>query len=204
LPKQGSVTDVRYLTPALIALGRGDRAKQEPGAFELWDLTSTTRKEPYYSAPLGVRAVAVVPHRKRVAWLEWGRKLAVWDIVKPSATHIGLAQNAIALAFHPDGHALALACGWEVHTYDLEAKTWRATLRGHKGVVPSTAYTPDGHTLATASWDGTVRFWDPHTGGERAAFQWPIGRVYALAFSPDGLRVAAAGDAGLVVVWDAA
>jgi WD40 repeat protein len=32
-------------------------------------------------------------------------------------------------------------------------------LRGHKNSVRSVAFSPDGHTLATGSWDNTARLW---------------------------------------------
>jgi WD40 repeat protein len=33
------------------------------------------------------------------------------------------------------------------------------TLSGHTDVVASVAFAPDGKTLVSGSWDGTVRLW---------------------------------------------
>ena len=68
-------------------------------------------------------------------------------------------------------------------------------------MITAAAFSPDGRTLATASNDGTVKFFDAATGKERAAFDWRLGRMSALAFAPDGMTAAAAGERG-IVVWD--
>ncbi|MFJ4523777.1 AAA family ATPase [Streptomyces sp. NPDC088810] len=79
-------------------------------------------------------------------------------------------------------------------------------LSGHTGAVYLTSFSPDGHTLATASYDRTVRLWnvtDPH----RPA---PLGTpltghaswVSSAVFSPDGHTLASAGDDGTVRLWN--
>ncbi len=40
------------------------------------------------------------------------------------------------------------------------------SLRGHVNRLTSVAYSPDGTSIATASWDGTVRIWNATTGKE--------------------------------------
>ena len=38
------------------------------------------------------------------------------------------------------------------------------TLTGHTGAIVGVSYSPDGTTVATASWDRTARVWDVNTG----------------------------------------
>ncbi|KMS87018.1 WD-40 repeat protein [Streptomyces regensis] len=79
-------------------------------------------------------------------------------------------------------------------------------LSGHTGAVYLTSFSPDGNTLATASYDRTVRLWDV-TDPNRPA---PLGRpltghtswVSSAVFSPDGRTLASAGDDGTVRLWD--
>ena len=72
----------------------------------------------------------------------------------------------------------------------------RAALTGHTGAVTAVAIAPDGTWLASAGRDGSVRIWDPVTGGISAVMRvdsW----LEDCAWSPSSQSLAAAGGAGL-------
>src|SRR5271166_4711471 len=68
----------------------------------------------------------------------------------------------------------------------------RATLQGHSQPVVSVAFSPDGKTLASASYDGTLKLWDVTNGKERTTFKGHRGCVGAVAFNADGKTLASA------------
>ena len=77
-------------------------------------------------------------------------------------------------------------------------------LDGHTRSVTSVVFSPDSSVLASASEDGTVKFWDPRTGPLIRTLQRQTGPVHAVAFSPDGSRLASGGNDATVKLWDVA
>lgn len=198
----GSVIGIRFLNADLVVTGWGDRTTHGAGSITLRTVIENLDREPSFTEPHGVRSVAAHPPSRTVAWSNGSRRVTVWDIVKPDPVHFNLKHNSPSVAFHPDGTRIAAAQEWGVIILDVPGRREVATLQGHKGKVACVAFSPDGRTLATGSWDGTVRLWETQTWTERQAFAWPVGRVYAVAFAPDGTRIAAAGDKGTIAVWD--
>jgi WD40 repeat protein len=201
-PSAAETTAVAVVDAATLAVGTGERLKPTPGTFELWNLTTERRVEPFFREPNGVRAVAACPAKGLVAWATGHKKLKVWDVRRQTPAEFPTTHNCPAVALSADGTILAAALDWTTKLYDLTKGYERVVLKGHKGMVAAVAFSPDGSTVATGSWDQTVRLWDAATGHARACFKWPVGKIYSLAYAPDGLRLAAGGDTGAVVVWD--
>ena len=77
----------------------------------------------------------------------------------------------------------------------------------HGRYVPSVAFSPDGKELASSSYDGTIRFWDPETGKELHRFSKHIKNPGLIAFLTGGkeLLVIQANehdDKGRAETWD--
>ncbi|MFF3504997.1 trypsin-like peptidase domain-containing protein [Streptomyces sp. NPDC003247] len=66
----------------------------------------------------------------------------------------------------------------------------------------SVAFSPDGRTLATGGWNGTVQLWDPVTRRPRAKLSGHRQAVWAMAFSPDGGTLVTGSHDGTVRWWE--
>jgi WD40 repeat protein len=91
----------------------------------------------------------------------------------------------------------------EVKVWD--ASTGRETLtpKGHTGLGPIVAFSPDVRRLASASADGTMNVLDTGTGQVTLTLKGHTKAVTSIAFSPDGSRIAVASQDGAVKLWDA-
>ncbi|WP_327277411.1 trypsin-like peptidase domain-containing protein [Streptomyces sp. NBC_01224] len=144
----------------------------------------------------------------------WQRQTAV-EAQQRALSRQFAAQSSALIRADPDlASLLAIEAYRTSHTGEASQSLYAAAaiplkrrITAQITDVNGLALSPDGHTVATGSADGTVERWDVATGRARRAFTSetdPHGGVYSVAFSPDG-RILATGRAdGTVELRDAA
>jgi RNA polymerase sigma factor (sigma-70 family) len=146
-----------------------------------------------------VQALAYSPDGKMIAAVGAGRAITLWDAATGKEIHQfpnrGQPQH---LAFSPDGKMLATTSTPECHLWDVATGKELKTLKGHQNGLSGVAFSPDSKTVATVSYDGTLRLWDAATGTEKRRIECGQGDLYATAFSPDGKVLVSAGKDGTI------
>jgi WD40 repeat protein len=104
------------------------------------------------------------------------------------------------LAFNPDGQTVA--CGYDAGIEIRSATSGEAMSHLNGGTVHALAYSADGHTLVSGSWDNTVTVWDVSAAKKVRTLSGHTGWVNAVALSPDGKTIFSAGMDKSVMAWD--
>ena len=105
------------------------------------------------------------------------------------------------IAYSPDG-TLAVAGSIGIWLYDAQTGQELDLFVGHTDRVLSVSFSPDGQTLASGSWDETVRLWDVSSGRHLRTLTGHTGWIDSVSFSPDGNTLASGGFDETIRLWD--
>lgn len=126
----------------------------------------------------------------------------VWNLNDLPSTFKAHTDSLHALAISPDGETF-------VSGGDTTIKVWRSTFlrrsfKGHTDVIKCIAISPnpDGVTLASGSFDRTIKLWHLHTGALRKTFELHSNWVNSLAISPNEETLVSGSTDGTIQFWD--
>lgn len=91
---------------------------------------------------------------------------------------------------------------FDIYVWSLQTGKLLDSLAGHDGPVCDLAFSQSQMMLASASWDATVRLWDPFEGKGQIEALDHNSEVLACDFRPDGRELCSAAADGQLYVWD--
>lgn len=176
-----------------VVIGRESK-RALTGSFDysmiLWDISVQPPKilSRFDDHDGAVNVVRFMPDGVRAISAGDDGKVSIWDLKTGKRLHLfeGHTSKIVDLALSPDGE-IAITASWDrtARIWDLKALKAGPVLKGHKGPVNAAVIAMfDGRlVIYSASYDGTVRRWDPKTGNsERILYRngWGINVLKAL------------------------
>jgi cytochrome c len=125
-----------------------------------------------------------------------------WSLIRNVAEQVlrfhESAVNAVALA--SDGRVITGGEDGKIAVWQAGASVPAMVFEGHTAPIVSMAVSSNAKTLASASWDHTVRLW-PLSGGEPRVLEGHSQSVNGVAFTPDDISLVSAGYDRTLRVW---
>ncbi len=182
----------------------------------VWDFAERKLLTKFEAHTKGVRSLAFTPDGKTLASASDDTTVKLWEVgtwqQRPGAC--SSSEPVFFVTFSPDGKTLAIATGdfrearsRRVTLYDYDAGSVKERLKlaaGQSGPAWSLAFSPDGKTLASSSFDPMVKLWEPSSGGVVASLPSEGISARGLAFTPDGKTLAAGMGDGSIALWEVA
>ena len=130
-----------------------------------------------------------------------------WEL--PEGAKMRLGKGRVSqIAYSADGSRLAVASTIGIWFYDTATYREVALFTKHTSIFTCVAFSPDGETLASGTWDGMIHLWDADSGGHVRTLELPsdhgVSSVDGVVYSPDGGTLASSSSLGKIHLWDLA
>src|SRR5258705_8118085 len=149
-----------------------------------------------------VRALAISPDGQTAVTGSFDSTAIRWSLTRNAAEQVlrfhADAVNAVVLL--RDSRAATAGADGRIAIWTAGNAQPDAVLEGHSAPIVALAVSPDGATLASASWDQTVRLW-PLAGGGARVLEGHTQNVNGVAFEPDGRALVSVSYDQSVRIW---
>jgi len=192
----GAMTVMVGHTDGVLALALSpDGAKALSGSMDktaiLWDMVSCAPIYTLTGHEFAIPSVCFAQGGDQIFTAD-RETVTQWDAATGAemTTLFGHTRTVNSAEFSSDGTQAVTAGDRVARLYDAATGDLLQSFYGHVDTLKSVVISPDGARIATASFDETIRVWDPGTGDAVRIID-AAQPVHAVDFSPDGTEVVA-------------
>ena len=174
----------------------------ENGAVDLHDLSSGEKRRLPPDMLSHDVAIALHPTEPLVAVAAYSAKVVkirdfrTGEVIKS----LDLSSSGFSVAWHPQGHTLAVGGGGVIRLFDRATFACRMTFAANAGGGERLFFNHTGDRLATYGWNGALHLYDAITG--QLLFRVPNARpMIALRFDRDDRRLAGSVEGDRLGIW---
>lgn len=186
--------------------GRRIVTTADDGKIKVWDIES------------GFCIVTFTEHTSGVTGCEFAKKgnvlftssldgsIRAWDLIRFRNFRTFTAPTRLSfscMAVDPSGEVVAAGSldSFDIHIWSVQTGQLLDQLSGHEGPVSSLAFTPNGDSLISGSWDRTARIWSVFSRTQTSEPLQLQADVLDIAVRPDSLQLAVSTLDGQLTFW---
>ncbi|PNP48336.1 periodic tryptophan protein 2 [Trichoderma gamsii] len=178
----------------------------DDGKIKVWDIES------------GFCIVTFTEHTSAVTACEFAKKgnvlftssldgsVRAWDLIRYRNFRTFTAPTRLSftcMSVDPSGEVVAAGSldSFDIHIWSVQTGQLLDRLAGHDGPVSALAFTPNGNSLVSGSWDRTARIWSIF---DRTQTSEPLqlqADILDIAVRPDSLQLAVSTIDGQLTFW---
>lgn len=178
----------------------------DDGKIKVWDIES------------GFCIVTFTEHTSGVTACEFAKKgnvlftssldgsIRAWDLIRYRNFRTFTAPTRLSfscMAVDPSGEVVAAGSldSFDIHIWSVQTGQLLDQLSGHEGPVSSLAFSPNGTSLVSGSWDKTARIWSIFSRTQTSEPLQLQADVLDIAIRPDSLQLAISTLDGQLTFW---
>ncbi|KAF2744900.1 WD40 repeat-like protein [Sporormia fimetaria CBS 119925] len=178
----------------------------DDGKIKVWDVNSGFCVVTFTEHMSGVTACEFAKRGNVLFTASLDGSVRAWDLIRYRNFRTFTAPSRLSfssIAVDPSGEVVCAGSidSFDIHIWSVQTGQLLDRLSGHEGPVSSLAFTPDGSTLVSGSWDRTVRLWSIFARTQTSEPLQLMADVLCVAVRPDSRQIAVTTLDGQLTFW---